>query len=391
MGGDDHRDTRQLGAGRRIAYGRGQAQHPRQRGEQERVPHLGVGEQGGAGEDDGAHHPTSLSYRARCALRDRPPGVGPGGGRACGCRERGAAAVVAQQPGERAVQRDRIARGDELRRAGRGDLGEGADVGEQQRQPEGERRREHPGLLDLAVGQHGQVGAAEDGRRLPAVHEPLDEPHARGRGRVQRRHVHPRTAHDPQLGTLDALPCAQRARRGPCTGAASPKHRTTGPSAPSSSRGSGCGGHAREVVEHAVRDDLDPRGVQPDLAHEPAAAVLGEHDDGVRVTQQPPLCGDLAGPGLARQDVVGGQDDRPRGQQPGVELRQRRATGDARRPPPGPRRAGRRACPGRGPRGASRGAACSRARLRCGDRSAPAPRSPPIAASRRRGTRSSRA
>ncbi len=177
--------------------------------------------------------------------------------------------------------------GDELRRAGRGDLGEGADVGEQQRQPEGQRRREHAGPLDLAVGQHGQVGAAEDGRRLPAVHEPLDEPHPRA---ARPRAAPPCPSADgPTIhSSAPSMPShARTSTSRPLYGRRSPKHRTTGPSAPSSSGGSGSEGDAREVVEHAVRDDLDPRGVNADLAHEPAAAVLGEHDDGVHATQQP--------------------------------------------------------------------------------------------------------
>ena len=104
------------------------------------------------------------------------------------------------------MQRRRVARRDELGRAGRRDLGEAADVGEHERHAEAQRGEEDARLLDLAVGQHGEVGAAEERRRLALADEALDEAHARRRGGAQRRDVHARRADDPQLGVLDPLP-----------------------------------------------------------------------------------------------------------------------------------------------------------------------------------------
>ena len=52
-----------------------------------------------------------------------------------------------------------------------------------------------------------------------------------------------------------------------------------------------------------------------------AAAVLGVDDHRVETPVQAPLRGALAGPRLARQDVVGGQHERPAGgQQQPVEV-----------------------------------------------------------------------
>ena len=67
-----------------------------------------------------------------------------------------------------------------------GDLGKAADLAEQQRLAEGERGEEHAGLVDLAVGQHDEVGAPEERRELGVGDEARDEAHARRRAGAQR-------------------------------------------------------------------------------------------------------------------------------------------------------------------------------------------------------------
>src|SRR5215217_2120022 len=97
---------------------------------------------------------------------DRVPGVGGGGGCAGGGCKAIAGLLVGEQACERGVEGGGVAGRDELRGAGGGDLGEAADLGQQQRLAEAERGEEDARLVDLAVGQHDEVGAAEEGGDL---------------------------------------------------------------------------------------------------------------------------------------------------------------------------------------------------------------------------------
>jgi hypothetical protein len=74
------------------------------------------------------------------------------------------------------------------------------------------------------------------------------------------------------------------------------------------------------VVEDAVCDHLDLPRIDADLPDEPVPAMLRQDHDGVDAVIQARLRGDLAGPRLARQDVVGGEHERPVGQQAPVEV-----------------------------------------------------------------------
>ena len=175
--------------------------------EQQRIADLRVGEQADGDPEDGGHRGheqrvVELEVRAR----DRVPAVRLVGQAQRAHRQGGAARGVVEQAREDVVQLRRVARGDQLGRPGRGDVGEAADVGEHERHAEAQRGEEDARLLDLAVGQHGEVGAAEERRGLALADEALDEAHAGRRGGAQRRGVHARGAHDPQLGVLDPLP-----------------------------------------------------------------------------------------------------------------------------------------------------------------------------------------
>ena len=59
-----------------------------------------------------------------------------------------------------------------------------------------------------------------------------------------------------------------------------------------------------------MRDDVDPRRVDPRLAGQPPRAVLGVHDHRVHARVEPPLAGALQRGGLAREHVVGGEHAR---------------------------------------------------------------------------------
>ena len=63
------------------------------------------------------------------------------------------------------------------------------------------------------------------------------------------------------------------------------------------------------MLEHAVRDHVHARGIDAQLVGQPPPPVLGVHDDRVEAVVQPPLRRALARPGLARQDVVGGDHE----------------------------------------------------------------------------------
>ena len=66
-------------------------------------------------------------------------------------------------------------------------------------------------------------------------------------------------------------------------------------------------------------DDVNPGGVDAEAVDELTAAVLGVDDHGVDALEQAPLGGELARARLAREQVVGGQDERAAGQQGHVE------------------------------------------------------------------------
>ena len=85
-----------------------------------------------------------------------------------------------------------------------GDLGEASDVGEDERLAEREGGEQDAGLVDLAVREDDEVGAAEERGDLGVVDEARDEADAGRRvgGQVDAE----RAADDPQLGVLDPPP-----------------------------------------------------------------------------------------------------------------------------------------------------------------------------------------
>ncbi len=76
----------------------------------------------------------------------------------------------------------------------------------------------------------------------------------------------------------------------------------------------------REVLERAVVDHVDLLGRNAERVDELPAAVAGVDDDRVDAVIQVVLGGGLAGARLARQQVVGGQDERSIGEQRPVEV-----------------------------------------------------------------------
>ena len=166
-------------------------------------------------------------------------------------------------------------------------LAEAAHVGEHHRLAEGEAREQHAGDVDLAVGEHEQVGAPEVGGQLRVGDVARHEADV-GRS-VERlgRHAE-RAPHDPQLRARDARGTPRPARRPPCTAhdAEAQHHR------PLDGRELGrerpLVGLAREVLEGAVGDHVHPRA-----AAEQLGAVPGVHDHGVHALGEP-------APGAAR-------------------------------------------------------------------------------------------
>jgi hypothetical protein len=123
---------------------------------------------------------------------------------------------------------------------------------------------------------------------------------------VQRLRVHARAADDPQLGGVDAAPGFEEDVE-PLVGAQEAEEEDDGPV--------GLGERERrrlqpgEVVERAVRDDLDLAGVDAGVG-EPALAVAGVDDDRVDLVVEAQLGGALALRALlAGEDIVGGEDD----------------------------------------------------------------------------------
>ena len=135
----------------------------------------------------------------RRAIASQPSGPS-GAAMARGGGEAFAALRVGEQLAQRGGQGGRVAGRDELGGARGRDLAEAADRAQQQRLAERQRREQHAGLVDLAVGQDDEIGAPEDGRQLRAADEARQPAHVRRSRRAQGREVHPRHAHEPQLG-----------------------------------------------------------------------------------------------------------------------------------------------------------------------------------------------
>ena len=221
----------------------------------------------------------------------------------------------------------------------RGDLREASDVTQHERLPERERGEEHTRLVDLAVGQRDDVGAPHQRRDLAIGDEPLDEAHPGRRAGLQGRGVHPRHADDPQLGVVDPAPRVDRDVDA-LVRAHQPEQQDD-----RLVDGRQLGGqrnrigNVEEMGERAVRDHRDARGIDTRLLHEPAAAVLGVHDDRIEAGIEAALGRQLPAPRLARQHVVRGQDERAASrQQVRVELlhRQPLEVHDVRRERPAP-------------------------------------------------------
>ena len=187
------------------------------------------------------------------------------------------------------------------------DLGEAADVAHQDRLAEGEGRVEHARLLGVAVRQHDQVGAAEQGRDLGVGDEAGHEAHGRGAaagGRLQLFHVDPeRAAHDPQLRPLDppegleqqvdplvrADQAEEQGNRSLDRGQLRRQRRFLA--------------EAGEVVQRPMRDHVDAIRRDPGLVAQDARPVLGEGDEGVHALQQRAVAG-VSSPGLGAKEAV---------------------------------------------------------------------------------------
>ncbi len=91
------------------------------------------------------------------------------------------------------------------------DLGEAADARQHERLAERERRVEHARLVDLAVGQHDDVGAAEVRRDLAVGDEAGDEAHpSRARGRPARAAASIGIRGIPTIHSSAPSTCAER-------------------------------------------------------------------------------------------------------------------------------------------------------------------------------------
>src|SRR4051795_5722256 len=92
---------------------------------------------------------------------DASPAVAASRQRRGGAGELGSARRVGEQGGDGGAERVRVAGGDEGGGSGLGDLGEASDGGEDEGDAEAQRGEQDARLVDLAVGQDGEVGAAE--------------------------------------------------------------------------------------------------------------------------------------------------------------------------------------------------------------------------------------
>ena len=180
---------------------------------------------------------------------------------------------------------------------------------------ERERGREHARdvePLGPRVRQHDDVSAAEQRRQLAVGDEPRHEPDVRRRAR-------PRAARSASAAGRRSTARRPRsrarpraARRCPCTGAAG--RRTARPATRTASqlaRQQWLVGNGRQVLERAVGITWTLAASTPSDLDELAAPVRRVHDDRVDARRTAAAGPGLARAGLARQQVVGGQHDRP--------------------------------------------------------------------------------
>ena len=249
-------------------------------------------------------------------MGDALPGVAAGGRGARAPGHRRQLVIVPEELAERLGEGHAIAGRNRPGRAGGGDLGEAADVAEQQRQPRAERGVGDTGLVDLAVGQHDEARAAQQRRHLPIGDEPGQEPHPRRRAGAKRADVHPRHAHDPQLGPpvggrehgpgieqhVDPLVGTKQAEE---QGHRRPRAGQLGREPPVRARVLG----GRGWKQSPMRDHVHPCGLDAELPDQPTAPVRGVDDDGVEALVEATLCSALSGSRFAREDVVRGQHE----------------------------------------------------------------------------------
>ena len=250
---------------------------------------------------------------------------------------------VGEQRGERGVERRRVAGRDELGGAGRGDLGEAADVAQQQRLAERQRGEQHARLVDLAVGQHDEVGAAEERRaarrrRRSAARSARPAARRARSGATSIRGIPTIHSSAPSM----PAPGLAAARRSPCRGAAGRRTARPGLDTAASSGGQRpCAGQRGEVRRTRRAGSRAPAPASiPELVAQPRRAVLGVHDDRVDALVQPPLRAQLTRR-AARAAARRGRSARAgtrRGQQVHGRAAAPSATGSARRRPPRARR-----------------------------------------------------
>ena len=226
---------------------------------------------------------------------------------------------------DRGPQRTRIVGRHQPRGAGRGHLAEAAHVADHDRLAEGERGGQHARpvqALGPRVRQHHDVGPAEERGQLGVGDESRDRSGRSGPARPPPATARAACAADPRPTARRRRPRARprAACRGPCRGAAGRRTARPAPRRLASSSGSGSlvrlGG---EVLERAVVDDPDLGRVDPEALDEQVPAVARVHDDRVDRVVEAALGAYLPGARLAREQVVGGEDGRPVGQQVAVD------------------------------------------------------------------------
>ena len=136
----------------------------------------------------------------------------------------------------------------------------------------------------------------------------------------QRLDIHPRPADDPQLRSLEAPPGIEQ-DLDPLIGPQEPEEQNDREAVIAQLRRQRhVLGEAGQVVEGAVRDHVDLPLLDPARSSTSRRRPYSEcTDDGVDGVVQPSLGAGLARARLAREQVVGGQDDWPRGEQAGVQ------------------------------------------------------------------------
>jgi hypothetical protein len=208
------------------------------------------------------------------------------------------------------VQCSSVARGHSARRTSGGDLGKTADVAEQQWLAKRKRREQHARLVDLAVGQHDQIGPLKVGRQLRVSDETRHEAHIRWGCSAQGGDVHTGHPGNPQLGVggrgFEHSPCLEQH--------VDPLVRTHQAEAqhdrPVGLKGRRLGRNIREVRKDTMGNHMHSSWVDAQLACQALAAVLGVHDDRIEAFIQTSLCGALARAGLPRHDIVGSEHER---------------------------------------------------------------------------------